>query len=81
MKGSNWLMVAVAFSALSLITASSVLASGKAPVDAEPFPRSLDSYGDENQASIMAILSNRIQQEPFNLYPSKYVGTRIYGQP
>jgi Putative Na+/H+ antiporter len=60
-------MVVVVAIVLSLVAVGSVVASGKATADAEPFPRSLDSYGDENQAGIMAVLKNRIRQEPFNL--------------
>jgi hypothetical protein len=35
--------------------------------DSPSFPRSLDSYGDSQLTSIVSILTNRIQQEPFNL--------------
>ena len=67
MNCSNKLIVAIVFGVLSLMAVGSVVASGKAPVETAPFPRSLDSYGDENQTSIMAVLINRIVQEPFNL--------------
>ncbi len=67
MNCSNKLMVVIVAVVLTLIAVGSVVASGKATADAEPFPRSLDSYGDENQAGILAVLKNRIQQEPFNL--------------
>jgi len=66
-------MVAIVFSVLSLIAVGSVVATDKAPADAKPFPRSLDSYGDESQAGIMAVILNRIQQEPFN-----FVATIIF---
>jgi len=67
MNCSNKFMVVIVAIVLSLLTVGSVVAVGNVPVDPEPFPISLDSYGDENQASIMAVLKNRIQQEPFNL--------------
>jgi hypothetical protein len=41
-------------------------ASGTA-TDGQPLPRSLDSYGDSHLNSIVSILANRIQKEPFNL--------------
>lgn len=37
------------------------------PTGKEPFPRSLESYGDEDMTGIPAILWNRVQKEPFNL--------------
>ena len=55
MNCSNKLMVAIVFSVLSLTAVGSFVAAGKAPADAEPFPRNLDSYGDESQTGIMAI--------------------------
>ena len=38
-----------------------------APVGKELFPRSLESYGDQDMSGIMEILRNRVQEEPFNL--------------
>jgi hypothetical protein len=35
-----------------------------------PFPRSLDSYNDTGVTDVLAILQNRIKQEPFNLVAS-----------
>jgi hypothetical protein len=60
-------MLVIMAGVLSLIAVGSVVASANEPVDAESFPRSLASYGDESQAGIMAVIFNRIQQEPFNL--------------
>lgn len=60
-------MVVIVAIVLSLLTVGSVVAAGNVPADPEPFPRGLDSYGDENQAGIIAVLKNRILQEPFNL--------------
>ena len=44
------------------------VASEPVPVGAEAFPRSLDSYKDADLGGILAILKNRVQQEPFNLF-------------
>ncbi len=33
-----------------------------------PFPPSLDSYGDDHLTSLWAILENRVEREPFNLW-------------
>jgi len=38
-----------------------------APAGKALFPRSLESYGDQDMTGIMAILWNRLQEEPFNL--------------
>ena len=45
-----------------------VLAASK-PADTadNPFPRSLESYDDSDEAKIIGILINRIKKEPFNL--------------
>ena len=43
------------------------LAAGGDPGDNIAFPRSLDSYNDQDTAGIFSILKNRIKQEPFNL--------------
>jgi hypothetical protein len=50
-----------------LLTAVTVLGAAPPPSDVESFPRSLASYNDADVASIWAILSNRVRQEPFNL--------------
>jgi hypothetical protein len=34
---------------------------------ATDFPRSLESYGDQELPGILAVLANRIRQQPFNL--------------
>jgi hypothetical protein len=52
---------------LLAVGAGGVLAAAKAFDDAKPFPRSLDSYNDQDVQNIFAILENRIKQEPFNL--------------
>lgn len=57
-------MVAVV---LTLIAVDNVVASGKETAEVVPFLRSLNSYGDENLACIMALSKNRIQQEHFTL--------------
>jgi len=45
-----------------------VQAGSAAPAAGETlFPRSLESYGDQDMTGIMAILCNRVQAEPFNL--------------
>jgi len=43
------------------------LAADGDPGDTIAFPRSLESYNDQDSASIFSILKNRIKQEPFNL--------------
>ena len=67
MKISNALLVTIAFSILSLMVISNVVAAGETPISVESFPRSLESYNDADLGSIWAILKNRIRQEPFNL--------------
>ncbi|ADU66534.1 hypothetical protein LGV61_08980 [Desulfurispirillum indicum] len=46
-----------------------VVASAASSSPAEPlvFPRSLESYGDADNSSVLAVLAGRIAQEPFNL--------------
>ena len=46
---------------------SVVAAAEPAAPDAEAFPRSLESYEDDDAGGIWAILKNRISEEPFNL--------------
>ena len=44
------------------------IAYGAAPEVSEPaFPRALDSYADRDMESVVSILKNRIDQNPFNL--------------
>ena len=52
---------------LCLIWLGIASAAGDPPDDAKAFPRSLESYNDGDLKSILAILANRIKQEPFNL--------------
>jgi hypothetical protein len=49
------------------VSAGGALAAGEPPKDAKAFPRSLDSYNDAGAQSILSILKDRVQQEPFNL--------------
>jgi hypothetical protein len=49
------------------------LGASPAPETGSAFPRDLQSYGDAEIQSIVAILINRIQKEPFNL-----LGTLIF---
>ena len=44
-----------------------VLAAAEDSHDAKPFPRSLNSYNDKDIPGILAVLKNRVKQEPFNL--------------
>ncbi|MBC2713387.1 MAG: putative Na+/H+ antiporter [Desulfosarcina sp.] len=60
----------VFFLLLALTASGLVLAAGGPPADAPVFPPNLDSYGDKDMGSIISILKNRIQQEPFNLVAS-----------
>jgi hypothetical protein len=50
---------------MSLWVGTSVAADP--PADADAFPRSLESYHDENETSITTILINRVKADPFNL--------------
>ncbi len=59
------LLCCLRFAALWAEVAS---ASTPVPVGAEAFPRSLESYNDTDLGGIRAILKNRVQQEPFNLF-------------
>jgi len=52
---------------MGLLGGAGALAAEKPSVDANAFPRTLDSYNDSEFESITAILKNRIKQEPFNL--------------
>jgi hypothetical protein len=51
-----------------MIWNSDLYAATPSPAATQTFPRSLDSYHDGQTQSILAILINRIQQEPFNLF-------------
>lgn len=50
-----------------LISGAWAVAADQPAADAKAFPRSLGSYNDSDVKSIVSILKNRIQQEPFNL--------------
>jgi hypothetical protein len=52
---------------IALAGGAGVLAAEKPADDTNAFPRSLDSYNDNDVDSIFAILINRVKQEPFNL--------------
>ena len=52
---------------IGLAGSAVVQAAEKPADDAKAFPRSLDSYNDADVDSILAILLNRLKQEPFNL--------------
>jgi hypothetical protein len=52
---------------LSIVLAGDLLAAEESPQDAQAFPPSLESYGDADVQSILAILKNRVRQVPFNL--------------
>ena len=67
MKYSTMLTKLIVICGLILIAAGSGVAAGKAPAEVQPFPRSLDSYEDANQESMMAVLISRVQKEPFNV--------------
>ena len=52
----------------ALVLCSSVAWSASPPAGgAADFPRSLESYGDQDSPGILAVLANRIRQQPFNL--------------
>jgi hypothetical protein len=52
---------------LGLLGGVAALAAQKPADDAAAFPRSLESYNDQEFKGIGSILANRIKQEPFNL--------------
>ena len=45
-----------------------LLAAGPGTATSQTFPRGLDSYGDSEKDGIWAILVDRAQQEPFNIF-------------
>jgi hypothetical protein len=52
----------------ALVLCSSVAWSASPPAGGTAdFPRSLESYGDQELPGILAVLANRIRQQPFNL--------------
>lgn len=52
----------------ALVLCGSVAWGASPPAEgAADFPRSLESYGDQESAGILAVLANRIRQQPFNL--------------
>jgi len=63
-----WAIFILCFFGMGLLGGVAALAAEKPAQDAKTFPRSLDSYNDEDVKSIAAILKNRIKQEPFNLF-------------
>jgi len=52
---------------LFLAGGAGALAAEKPADDAKAFPRSLDSYHDADVDSVLAVLINRVKEEPFNL--------------
>jgi hypothetical protein len=61
------LLIFLCFFAIGLAGGTGVLAAEKPADGAKAFPRSLDTYNDADVDSILAILKNRVKQEPFNL--------------
>jgi hypothetical protein len=59
-RSGGWLLLAL------LLLAGSVTA-GTGPSAAGAFPPPLASYGDAGETSLVAVLGNRIAQQPFNL--------------
>jgi hypothetical protein len=57
----------VFFLLLTFAVSGIAVAADGTPVVASTFPPGLDSYGDKDMGSILGILINRIQHEPFNL--------------
>ena len=60
----------VFFVLLIVAIGGTVLAAGGPPDNAPDFPPALESYNDQNLDGILAILGNRIRQQPFNLVAS-----------
>lgn len=61
----SWLVIFLCIYGFILVAGA--LAKTEAPRSVSTFPRSLGSYHDAGRHDILAILQNRIQQEPFNL--------------
>jgi hypothetical protein len=70
MDRSFWKIVLVICCGLAIIAAihGDLFAAAPNMADSKAFPRSLESYGDDQAGSIWAILINRVRQEPFNLF-------------
>jgi len=66
MKKTTLTLFALIF-VLATITAGSLALGASADSATAPFPRELDSYNDTAITDVLAILQNRIKQEPFNL--------------
>lgn len=60
----------VFFLLVALTVWTMAIAAGNPPATAPVFPPSLSSYGDSDAGGIVAILGNRIRQEPFNVVAS-----------
>ena len=62
-KGKRVFLILAAF-----VLCGSVAWGASPPAEgAADFPRSLESYGDQDSPGILAVLANRIRQQPFNL--------------
>jgi len=62
-KGKRVFLILAAF-----VLCGSVAWGASPPAEgAADFPRSLESYGDQDSPRILAVLANRIRQQPFNL--------------
>lgn len=62
-----WLLVFTLAFAVLIIAPGSAFANEPGPGIAATFPRSLDSYGDDDVASVAGKFANRIAREPLNL--------------
>ena len=64
---SAFSIVVLCLFGLGLLGGVAALAAQEPSDDAAAFPRSLESYNDQDVKGIGTILINRIKQEPFNL--------------
>jgi len=62
-----WVILILCIIGMWSLGAVGALAADKSADAANSFPRSLEDYNDSDIKSIVAILKNRIKQEPFNL--------------
>jgi hypothetical protein len=63
-------LVVLVFFCFGLIGVAGAPAAENPSDDDKDFPRNLESYGDDDLDDILAILRNRVKQEPFNLIAS-----------
>ncbi len=70
MTRNNRLLSLLLLAALFLLPTLTTLAAGSSHGNAGAFPPPLSSYEDTDLSSVWAILQNRVQKQPFNLWAS-----------